>query len=90
MNKNELVEAIAMKADISKAKASEALDAACEAIIKSVAKDEDVTLVGFGTFSQTARAERPGRNPLTGEAITIAASKGVKFKAGKAFKDALN
>ena len=90
MNKGELVEKLADAADISKAAADRALNAVIEAIVKSVAKGEDVALIGFGTFKQGKRAARVGRNPATGAEIKIPAAKTVKFTAGKAFKDAVN
>jgi DNA-binding protein HU-beta len=90
MNKSELIDAIAKKADISKAAASKAVDAAVETITKAVKKGDKVALVGFGTFSMSKRKARAGRNPQTGATIKIAAKKLPKFSAGKAFKDALN
>ena len=90
MNKSELIDHIASQADISKSAASEALDATIEGITKTLQSGDSLTLVGFGTFSVGERAARTGRNPRTGEAIEIAASKNAKFKAGKALKDALN
>ncbi|MDO4936882.1 MAG: HU family DNA-binding protein [Sutterellaceae bacterium] len=90
MNKNELIEQIATAADISKAKAGLALDAFVEAVSASLAKGEDVTLVGFGTFTVSERAERTGRNPQTGAEIKIAATNVPKFRAGKKLKDAVN
>jgi len=90
MNKSELVEAMADSADISKAAAGRALDGLIEAITKAVKNDDTVSIVGFGTFLLRARAARTGRNPKTGKAIEIAASKSPAFKAGKAFKDAVN
>lgn len=89
MNKSELIDAIADSADLSKAGAGRALDAATAAIAGALAKGDTVSLVGFGTFSVSERAARKGRNPRTGEEITIAASKTPKFKAGKALKDAV-
>lgn len=89
MNKNELIEQIAVSADITKAKAGLALDAFIEAVTTALKKGEEVSLVGFGTFAVSERAERTGRNPQTGEAITIAASKQPKFRAGKKLKDAV-
>lgn len=89
MNKNELIEQIAVSADITKAKAGLALDAFIEAVTTALKKGEEVSLVGFGTFAVAERAERTGRNPQTGEAITIAASKQPKFRAGKKLKDAV-
>lgn len=90
MNKSELIDAMASKADISKSSAGEALDAMLEAITTTLKKGDSLALVGFGTFSVGERAARTGRNPRTGEAIEIKASKNAKFKAGKALKDALN
>ncbi len=90
MNKTDLIEHIAKSADISKASATRALDAVIDAVTISLRKDDSVTLVGFGTFSVSTRAERTGRNPRTKEAITIAAARVPKFKAGKALKDAVN
>ncbi|AXK40235.1 HU family DNA-binding protein [Crenobacter cavernae] len=89
MNKSELIDAIATHADISKASASKALDGIIAAVTDSLKKGEDVTLVGFGTFYVGERAERSGRNPKTGETITIPAARSPKFRAGKALKDAL-
>ena len=90
MNKAELIDAVADNADLSKAAAGRALDAAIETITKALKKGDTVTLVGFGTFSVRKRAARTGRNPRTGEAIKIKASKVPGFKAGKALKDAIN
>lgn len=90
MNKAELVAVIADEAELTKAKAEQALNAALEAIKKAVTKGDSVQLIGFGTYSSGKRAARTGRNPKTGEAIKIAASKTVKFSAGKAFKDSVN
>jgi DNA-binding protein HU-beta len=90
LNKAELVAAIADEAELTKAKAEEVLNAALEAIKKAVTKADSVQLIGFGTFSSGKRAARVGRNPKTGEAIKIAASKTVKFSAGKGFKDSVN
>lgn len=89
MNKTDLIEAIAKNADISKAKAGNALNAFMDAVTKSLKKNEPVTLVGFGTFSVGKRAARKGRNPQTGAEIKIKAAKVAKFKAGKALKDAV-
>ncbi len=90
MNKTELVEFIATQADLSKAKAAEAVDAFVEAGTTSLKKGKDVTLVGFGTFTISKRAARTGRNPQTGATIKIAASKAPKFRPGKSLKDAVN
>ena len=90
MNKSELIDAIAKDAELSKAAAGRALDAAVAAVKKSLKKDDTVTLVGFGTFYVGDRAPRTGRNPRTGKAIKIKAAKVPKFRAGKALKDAVN
>jgi DNA-binding protein HU-beta len=90
MNKQELIDAVAASTGESKANTAEALDAIIAAVTAAVTRGETVQLVGFGSFSSGARAERAGRNPATGETITIAAAKTVKFSAGKAFKDAVN
>ncbi|AFJ03634.1 DNA-binding protein HU-beta [Methylophaga frappieri] len=90
MNKSELIDAVAAAADISKAKAAQAVDGMTGAVTKALSKGDQVTLVGFGTFSVRERAARTGRNPRTGEEIKIAAAKIPAFKAGKALKDAVN
>ena len=90
MNKSELIDAIAESADLSKASAGRALDAAVEAITGALKSSDSVSLVGFGTFSIKERAARTGRNPQTGAPIEIAAAKIPSFKAGKALKDACN
>ncbi len=90
MNKNDLIDAIATDADLSKASAGRALDAALAAVTNSLSKGDSVSLVGFGTFSVKARAARQGRNPRTGDPIQIAASNTPGFKAGKALRDAVN
>lgn len=82
MNKNELVAAMAAKAEMPKAQAQRALDAAVEAIIEAVKKGENVQLIGFGTFNVVSKPERKGVNPATKQAITIPARKVVRFKAG--------
>ncbi|MGI8560799.1 MAG: HU family DNA-binding protein [Luteimonas sp.] len=90
MNKNDLVEAVANEANLSKADAGRAVDAVVSAITGALKRGESVSLIGFGTFDVRARAARTGRNPRTGEEIKIAASKNPAFKAGKALKDAVN
>ncbi len=90
MNKAELIDAVAESADLSKASAGRSVDAAIAAITNSLKQGDNVTLVGFGTFSVRHRAARLGRNPRTGEEIQIKASKVPGFKAGKALKDAIN
>lgn len=89
MNKTELVDAIATGAEISKAAAGKALDAAVDAITNAVANGDQVTLVGFGSFKASARAARVGKNPKTGAALDIAATTVPKFTAGTAFKAAV-
>lgn len=84
-----MIETIAQEAGISKAAAQKALDATTNAVTNALKKGDTVTLVGFGTFYVGERAERQGRNPKTGEPLTIAAAKTPKFRAGKALKDAL-
>ena len=90
MNKADFVGAVADAAELSKADAGRAIDAAIEVIKSALKKGDTVTLVGFGTFSVRKRAARQGRNPQTGAAIKIKASKNPAFKAGKALKDAVN
>lgn len=90
MNKSELIDAIAASADIPKAQAGRALDAVIEAVTEALKKDDQVALVGFGTFSVKERAARSGRNPQTGKPIDIPAAKIPTFKPGKALKDACN
>jgi DNA-binding protein HU-beta len=89
MNKSDLIEHVAKQADISKAAATRALDAIVGGVKTTLKKSGSVTIVGFGTFAVTKRAARTGRNPRTGAAIKIKASKVPKFKPGKALKDAL-
>ena len=90
MNKAELIDAVAAAADLSKASATRAVDAVIDNIAAALKKDEQVSLVGFGTFTVRSRAARSGRNPKTGETIEIRASRAPAFKAGKALKDAVN
>lgn len=89
MNKTELIAAMAEKAEISKKDAEKALSAFTNVVADTLVDGDKVAITGFGTFEVVERAERQGRNPATGEPITIAASKSPKFKAGKAFKDAV-
>lgn len=89
MNKTELIEALASKTDMSKAAAGRALDSLVEIITSTVAKKQDVQLIGFGTFKAAKRAARTGKNPRTGEALKIAATTVPKFTAGAAFKAAV-
>lgn len=89
MNKTELINAIAEKANLTKADAKAALDAATAAIAEALAANDKVALIGFGTFSVNEKGERTGINPRTKETITIAARKTVKFKAGSELNDAV-
>ena len=90
MNKTELVAAMAAKSELSKKDAEAALKALAATIAEEIKKGEKVQLVGFGTFEVTQRAARTGKNPQTGKAIKIPASKAPKFKAGKALKETVN
>ena len=90
MNKTELIEHIAVQADISKAAAARAIEALIDGVKSTLKKNDSVSLVGFGTFSVSKRAARTGRNPRTGAAIKIKSAKVPKFRAGKALKDAVN
>ena len=90
MNKTELVAAMAEQAEMTKKDAEKALTAFTEVVAKELKNGGKVQLVGFGTFEVSERSAREGRNPQTGEAMTIAASKTPKFKAGKALKDEVN
>jgi len=90
VNKSELIDAIAESADISKAAAGRAVDAVVDSVTNALKSGDQVTLIGFGTFSVKERAARTGRNPQTGAEIQIAAAKIPSFKAGKALKDAVN
>ena len=89
MNKAELVLAIATEAELSQAAAKRVLEALTETIVKAVAKGDDVSLVGFGSFKSSKRASRTGKNPKTGEALKIAATVVPKFSAGASFKAAV-
>jgi DNA-binding protein HU-beta len=89
MNKSELIEIAAQEADISKAAAGKALDGIINAVVKTVAKGDTVTLVGFGTFKSSKRAARTGRNPQTGKELKIAATTVPRFTAGAGFKAAV-
>ena len=90
MNKTELIAAVAENAGLSKKDAEKAVKAFTEAVTAELKNGGKVQIVGFGTFEVSERAAREGRNPHTGEAMPIAASKAPKFKAGKALKDAVN
>jgi DNA-binding protein HU-beta len=90
MNKAELIEAMASESGLSKADAKRALDGFVDATTTALKKGDRVALVGFGSFSISARAARKGRNPQTGKEIEIAAKKVVKFKAGAELSDSVN
>ena len=90
MNKVQLVEAVAAAGKLTKKDAEVAVKAVTDSIIEALKNGEKVQLVGFGTFEVKERAAREGRNPQTGEKITIKASKAPAFTAGKAFKDSVN
>ena len=90
MNKTEFVETIADNADMTKADAGRVVDIFITTITRELKKNRSVTLTGFGTFEVRKRKARVGRNPKTGEAIQIKASKAPAFKPGKVFKDAIS
>lgn len=90
MNKTDLIDHIATVADLSKASAARALEAAIDGITAALRKDEVVTLVGFGSFYVGKRSARSGRNPRTGETINIQAARVPKFRTGKGLKDSIN
>ena len=90
MNRAELIAAMAEKAGLKQKEAEKALKAFTEVVAEELKKGDKIQLVGFGTFEIGERAAREGRNPQTGETMTIAACKAPKFKAGKALKDAIN
>lgn len=90
MNKGDLINKIAESADISKAQATDALNAVLDNIGDALKSGDKVTLIGFGTFSVSKRNARTGRNPQTGETIQIAAKNVVKFKPGKELSDSVN
>ncbi|CAH0324324.1 MULTISPECIES: HU family DNA-binding protein [Priestia] len=89
MNKTELVDAVATQAELSKQDAKKAVEALFETISNTLAKEEKIQLIGFGTFEVRERAARTGRNPQTGEEMTIPASKAPAFKPGKELKEAV-
>lgn len=90
MNKTELIAAVAEKAALSKKDSEKAINAIVDSITTALAEGDKVQLVGFGTFEVRNREARTGKNPRTGEAIKIAASKAPAFKAGRGLKDAVN
>ena len=90
MNKTELIAAVAERAELSKKDAEKAVKAFTDVVADELVKGEKIQLVGFGTFEVSERKEREGRNPKSGEKMTISASRTPKFKAGKALKDQVN
>lgn len=90
MNKSELTDVVAERAELTKASAAKAIDALIAAVSEALKQGDQVSITGFGIFTVRERAAREGRNPRTGETIKIAASKIPGFKAGKALKDAVN
>ena len=90
MKKPELAAAIAEKTGLTKEKAGEVINALTDEITNAMTRNDPVSLIGFGTFSQRERSARTGKNPQTGKTIQIPASKSVGFKPGKALKDAVN
>jgi DNA-binding protein HU-beta len=90
VNKNDLVDAVAERTGLAKSDAARAVEAVLGTVTETLQKGDQVALSGFGTFVAKARAARTGRNPRTGEAIAIPATRVPAFKAGKALKDALN
>ena len=89
MNKTELIEKIADRANLTKADAGRAVNAVLDTIVETVASGDDVTLPGFGSFKAVQRAAREGQNPKTGEKLQIAATTAPKFSAGATFKSAV-
>ena len=89
MNKTEMIEEIASRTNLTKADAARAVNAVLDTIVEAVAKGDDVTLPGFGSFKSVQRAAREGKNPKTGEKLQIAATIAPKFSAGATFKTAV-
>lgn len=89
MNKAELIDAVTTKSELTKQDSRKAVDALFETISNTLAKEEKIQLIGFGTFEVRERAERTGRNPQTGEEMTIPSSKVPAFKPGKELKEAI-
>ncbi len=90
MTKTELIEKMAAESELSKKDAGAALDAFINVVTETLKTDEEIALIGFGAFKSAIRAERQGRNPATGVAMTIPEKRVPSFKAGKALKDAVN
>ncbi len=89
MNKGDLIKLVAEKANLTQAQATDAVNVAIEGMTDALKKEDKVSFIGFGTFSVSKRNERKGKNPATGKEITIPAMNVVKFKPGKALKDAV-
>ncbi|MBB6444057.1 HU family DNA-binding protein [Bacillus benzoevorans] len=89
MNKTELIKAVSEKSELTQKDAAKVLDTVLETITSSLAKDDKVQIIGFGTFEVRERSARKGRNPQTGEEIEIAATKAPAFKPGKELKEAV-
>lgn len=90
MKKSDLIADVSQAIDVSATKADDVVSTLFEHITNALARNENVNLIGFGRFSVKARPERQGRNPKTGESMTIEAGQSVQFKAGKQLKDAVN
>ncbi|MBI3547391.1 MAG: HU family DNA-binding protein [Gammaproteobacteria bacterium] len=90
VNKTDLIDKLSQSTELNKSSATRAVEAVLDIITGTLREGDSVTLSGFGTFSVSSRMQRTGRNPRTGEMITIPASKAPKFKSGKGLKDALN
>ena len=90
MNKTDLINVVAQEANVAKKDADAVISATIKAITEALKAGDKVQIIGFGTYEVKERAAREGRNPKTGETITIAASKTPAFSAGKALKDAVN
>lgn len=90
MNKSEQLDYLSDKLGVSKAQAGQFLDAYVEMMTEAISNNDGIRISGFGTFTKRHRAQREGRNPSTGEAITIAAQNSVGFTASKALKEAVN
>jgi len=90
MNKTQLIDAVAEKAQVTKKVATSTVNAVFDAITEDLTKGEKVSIPGFGTFEVRTRGARTGRNPATGEAVEIAESKNAAFKSSKTLKDAIN
>ena len=90
VNKSELIEAVAERVDLPKTSVNKVLEAILETVTSTLTSGEEIALVGFGTFAVKERPERQGRNPATGQPITIAAARVPSFRPGKALKESVN